>query len=91
VWHGSSRVEEPREVTLETWHFHRPPDIVMRAPISWAPRALSRIRRGDEFAHVVAATVSYLKGQWPQELKPSESMLWECLTTCKSTGSLASV
>ena len=32
------------------------------------PRALSRIRRGDEFTHVVAATVSYLKGQWPEEL-----------------------
>ena len=32
------------------------------------PRALSRIRRGDEFTHVVGATVSYLKGQWPEEL-----------------------
>ena len=32
------------------------------------PRALPRIRRGDEFTHVVAATVSYLKGQWPEEL-----------------------
>jgi len=27
------------------------------------------MKRADEFAHVVAATVSYLKGQWPQELK----------------------
>jgi len=37
VWHGSSRVEEPGEVTLETWLSTDRPDIVMRAPISWDP------------------------------------------------------
>jgi len=37
VWHGSSRVEEPGEVTLETWLSTDPPGTVMRAPISWGP------------------------------------------------------
>lgn len=30
--------------------------------------ALSRMHPGDEFTHIVGATVSYLKAQWPQEL-----------------------
>ena len=37
MWHGSSRVEERRGVTLETWLSTDRPDIVMRAPISWDP------------------------------------------------------
>ena len=32
------------------------------------PVALARIQPGDEFAHIVAATVSYLKAQWPRDL-----------------------
>ena len=37
MWHGSSRVEEPGEVTLETWYSTDLLDIVMQAPISWDP------------------------------------------------------
>jgi hypothetical protein len=33
------------------------------------PLALARSRPSDEFSHIVAATVSYLKGQWPHELE----------------------
>jgi hypothetical protein len=32
------------------------------------PIAGPRLRRGDEFAHIVGATLDYLKTQWPDEL-----------------------
>jgi len=32
------------------------------------PIAGPRLRRGDEFSHVVHATLDYLKTQWPEEL-----------------------
>ena len=35
----------------------------------FGPSAPSRLRRGDEFTHIVQATVSYLKNQWPTELE----------------------
>ena len=54
----------PRDVAFHRTSRHRDASSHLLGPL-----ALSRIRRGDEFAHVVAATVSYLKGQWPQDLK----------------------
>ena len=40
------------------------------------PIALSRVRRGDDFTQVVAATVSYLKSQWPTELSTLRVEVW---------------
>ena len=40
------------------------------------PAAQSRVRRGDDFTQVVAATVSYLKSQWPTELSTLRVEVW---------------
>ena len=42
---------------------HRPPQRNLLGPI-----AGPRIRRGDEFGHIVQSTLDYLKTQWPTEL-----------------------
>ena len=42
---------------------HRVPSVHLLGPL-----ALSRVSPGDEFAHIVGSTVSYLKSQWPREL-----------------------
>ena len=48
--------------------FHRASKHRGASPHLLGPRALPRLSRGDEFTHIVAATVSYLKGQWSEEL-----------------------
>jgi hypothetical protein len=42
---------------------HRDPSSSVLGPI-----AGPRIKRGDEFAHIVGSTLDYLKTQWPMEL-----------------------
>lgn len=48
--------------------FHRAPRHRDASAHLLGPLALSRLRRGDEFTHIVGANVSYLKTQWPHEL-----------------------
>lgn len=66
--HGVSRVELPGshyayDMDLLRGRRHREPSATLLGPI-----AGKRARRGDEFTHIVGATLDYLKTQWPAEL-----------------------
>lgn len=66
AWPFHSRATDgryARSVALNRSSRHR--DL---SPRVLGPLTLARIQRGDEFGHIVDATVSYLKHQWPEDL-----------------------